>query len=97
VLTLLSLTFFEKSVSIAQLMGMKFYLNKFAKVDNLENYTWGTVLLLNKEYTDFLEKTEGTDPDFPGIDFTGGAGGKKIAGVNAARVQESDDNNNDII
>jgi hypothetical protein len=39
------------------------------------------VLALNKEYTDFLESTEGLDPDFPGMDFSGN--GKKVSGTNA--------------
>ena len=47
-------------------------------------YSLGTVLALNKEYTDFLESTEGADPDFPGLDFSGG--GKKVTGINATQV-----------
>jgi hypothetical protein len=39
------------------------------------------VLALNKEYTNFLESTEGLDPDFPGMDFSGN--GKKVSGTNA--------------
>ena len=39
------------------------------------------MLALNKEYTNFLESTEGLDPDFPGMDFSGN--GKKVSGTNA--------------
>ena len=51
-------------------------------MDNIEEYSLGTVLALNKEYTNFLESTEGLDPDFPGMDFSGN--GKKVSGTNAA-------------
>ena len=83
-------------------MGIKFYLNKFAKVDNIEEYSLGTVLALNKEYTNFLESTEGLDPDFPGMDFSGN--GKKVSGTNATIAQSrgakgmegiNNNNNND--
>lgn len=62
-------------------------------MDNLEEYTLGTVLLLNKEYSDFLESSGGVDPDFPGMDFSGG--GKKVNGQNAALSEVNDDNTND--
>lgn len=51
-------------------------------MDNIEGYSLGTVLALNKEYTNFLESTEGLDPDFPGMDFSGN--GKKVSGTNAS-------------
>lgn len=50
-------------------MQLKFYLNKFLKVDNIENYTLGALKELENTYEDFKEKTEGIDPDFPGITF----------------------------
>ena len=82
-------TSFEKSVSIAQLMGIKFYLNKFARLDNLEGYSLGTVLELNKEYNKFLEDSGGLDPDFPGIDF--GGQGKKVEGQNKSQIENEGD------
>ena len=65
-------------------MDLKFYLNKFVKVDNIEHYslkTWGE---LRKKYESFLEKSEGIDPDFPMMKFGGEGNGKgqKIKGVN---------------
>lgn len=61
-------------------MDLKFYLNKFLKVDNIENYTLNTLSKLREKYEKFLEKTEGLDPDFPNIDFSGGKKGKKLKG-----------------
>lgn len=46
-------------------MELKFYLNKFLKVDNIENYTLATLEELRKVYERFTDKTEGFDPDFP--------------------------------
>lgn len=61
-------------------MDLKFYLNKFAKVDNIEHYTLNTVLLLKKSYENFLEKSEGHDPEFPLMEFGGGKNkGTKIS------------------
>ena len=45
-------------------MELKFYLNKFLKVDNIEGYTIGALEELRKSYDRFLEKS-GFDPDFP--------------------------------
>jgi len=53
-------------------------------------------MLLNKEYTNFLEKTDGIDPDFPGVDFSGK--GKAVNGENKAKVtgdSSEDDNSSD--
>lgn len=50
-------------------MQLKLYLNKFLKVDNIENYTLNELKDLEDAYEDFKEKTEGIDPDFPGITF----------------------------
>lgn len=75
-------------------MDLKFYLNKFLKVDNIENYTLKTLIQLRKCYEDFLEKSEGTDPDFPMIDF-GGKKGKKIKGRNAFSVRDEADIENE--
>lgn len=61
-------------------MDLKFYLNKFLKVDNIENYTLKTLFKLRECYEKFLENSEGSDPDFPLINF--GKKGKKIKGKN---------------
>ena len=69
-------------------MDLKFYLNKFIKVDGIENYTLKSLRELQKRYEDYLEKTEGSDPDFPMMTFGGKAGGKKVKGRNAASESE---------
>ena len=46
-------------------MDLKFYLNKFIKVDNIEGYTLKALKELQTCYENYLEKTEGSDPDFP--------------------------------
>ena len=61
-------------------MGLKLYLNKFLKVDNIELYTYPELVALKKEYEKVLESSEGVDPDFPTYIF--GGGGKKIGGTN---------------
>lgn len=61
-------------------MGLKLYLNKFLKVDNIESYTFSELMTLKKEYEKVLEGSEGIDPDFPTYVF--GGGGKKIGGTN---------------
>lgn len=53
-------------------MELKFYLNKFLKVDNIEGYTLGTLEELRKSYDRFLEKS-GFDPDFPMLALGSGA------------------------
>ena len=50
-------------------MDLKFYLNKFLKVDNIEQYTMKYLNQLKKCYDEFLEKSQGQDPDFPMINF----------------------------
>ena len=72
-------------------MDLKFYLNKFAKVDNIENYTLKSIRELQKCYETYLDKTEGTDPDFPMTTFGGKGGGEKIKGKNAVQVREESD------
>ena len=73
-------------------MALKFYLNKYAKVDNIENYTLGTLKILQGEYQKFLEQSDGVDPDFPMFNF----GGKetKIKGTNKALIDDDNENNN---
>ena len=61
-------------------MELKFYLNKFLKVDNIEGYTLDALDELRKSYDKFIEKS-GFDPDFPMLALGGGAsepGGEKI-------------------
>jgi len=67
-------------------MNLKFYLNKFLKVDNIENYTLKFIYELRLAYDDFLESTKGSDPDFPMVDF--GDKGKSVKGVNKAKVED---------
>ena len=71
-------------------MGLKFYLNKYAKVDNIENYSLKALKILRDEYVKFLEDSEGIDPDFPMFTF-GGNGGKgetKIKVQNKAALED---------
>lgn len=61
-------------------MELKFYLNKFLKVDNIEGYTLSTLEELRKVYERFTDKTEGFDPDFPMMSVGGKEGkGQTIA------------------
>lgn len=69
-------------------MDLKFYLNKFIKVDGIEHYTLRCLKELQKRYEDYLEKTEGSDPDFPMMTFGGSKGSKKVKGRNAAAEDE---------
>lgn len=51
-------------------MDLKLYLNKFLKVDNIEQYSMKSLLALKDSYNKFLEKSEGKDPDFPLMTFS---------------------------
>ena len=78
-------------MTIAQLMDLKFYLNKLVKVDAIENYTLSTLLSLKSTYDKFLEESDGFDPDFPNTSHNVGKKGKKVKGVNKwAGTEESD-------
>lgn len=66
-------------------MELKFYLNKFLKVDNIEHYGLGTLFKLRDTYDKFIETSKGTDPDFPLIDF--GDKGQTIQGVNKVQAE----------
>lgn len=68
-------------------MDLKFFLNKFAKVDNIEGYTLKSLNALKDRYQDYMDSTEGMDPDFPMITF-GGDRGKKIKGRKADSGEE---------
>jgi hypothetical protein len=65
-------------------MQLKFYLNKFLKADGIENYTLDTLVKLKEAYSDFIEDSDGGDPDFPLISFN--TKGKKIKGKNIHQV-----------
>ena len=52
-------------------MDLKFYLNKFLKADGIEGYTLSSLKALRECYENFLDTTEGTDPDFPLLNFGG--------------------------
>ena len=71
-------------------MGLKLYLNKFLKVDNIEYYTFSELMTLKKEYEKVMEESEGVDPDFPM--FTFGGKGKKISGTNIHTLTKHVDN-----
>ena len=70
-------------------MDLKFYLNKFLKVDNIENYTLKTLIKLRECYEAFLENSDGVDPDFPTLNF--GKKGKKVKGRNIMSVLSEDE------
>lgn len=61
-------------------MDLKFYLNKFLKVDRVEEYTLKTLIKLREVYEDFLQQSDGVDPDFPMLNF-GGKGMQKLKGI----------------
>lgn len=61
-------------------MDLKFYLNKFLKVDRIEDYTLKTLVKLREVYEDFLQRSEGVDPDFPMLNF-GQKGMQKLKGI----------------
>lgn len=67
-------------------MDLKFYLNKFLKADGIEGYTLSSLKALRECYKNFLDTTEGTDPDFPLLNF-GGKKGQRLKGISAAQRQ----------
>jgi hypothetical protein len=72
-------------------MDLKFYLNKYAKIDNIENYTLSTLKILKENYLKFLEDSGGIDPDFPNFSFGGNNGETKIKGQNKASLEEQEE------
>lgn len=70
-------------------MELKFYLNKFCKVDNIENYTLNSLMTIREKYSEFLDSSEGYDPDFPMSNFGDGKKGKKVAGTNIHQIEET--------
>jgi len=71
-------------------MGLKLYLNKFLKVDNIEYYTFSELMVLKKEYEKIIENSEGIDPDFPTYVFGGGIG-KKVGGTNIHTLTKNEE------
>ena len=67
-------------------MDLKFYLNKFLKADGIEGYTLSSLKALRECYENFLDTPEGTDPDFPLLNF-GGKKGQRLKGISAAQRQ----------
>lgn len=80
-------------MSTALLMDLKFYLNKLLKVDNIENYTLKDLNTLKKTYENFLERSDGHDPDFPTVGFGDKTKGEKVKGINKAQISEDEDSN----
>ena len=78
-------------------MYLKLFLNKVVKVDNIENYSLDSLIKLQEEYENFLERSEGYDPDFPmtGLGGNNKKGKKtmKVGGTNAFAL--FDENNPD--
>jgi hypothetical protein len=56
------------------------------KVDSIEHYSISSLFKMKDVYEDFMEKTEGLDPDFPMIDF--GNKGQTIKGKNKVQAIE---------
>lgn len=73
-------------------MQLKLYLNKFLKVDNIEQYSLGALTLLRNAYDEFLKQSKGSDPDFPLINFGGNDGEQdmKFSRKNNKVVREDD-------
>lgn len=50
-------------------MKIKFNLNKYCKLDNIENYSMDTIRTMQEVYEEYLKDTDGVDIDFPGFTF----------------------------
>lgn len=50
-------------------MKIKFNLNKYCKLDNIEKYSMDTIREMQKVYEEYLKDTDGVDIDFPGFKF----------------------------
>ena len=74
-------------------MGLKFYLNKYVKADNIENYSLSSLKVLQEEYLKFLEESGGIDPDYPLFNFGGKNNETKIKGTNKAMLDEENGEN----
>lgn len=71
-------------------MDLKFYLNKFLKVDNIEGYTYRSLIAMKSCYDSFIAKSGGHDPDFPMSNF-GEDKGTRVGGVNIHRINEGEE------
>ena len=66
-------------------MALKFYLNKFLKVDNIEQYSLTQLVELKNTYQEFID-----DPDFPMTTFGDGKG-KNVSGTNVHTITKPTD------
>ena len=71
-------------------MALKFYLNKFLKVDNIEQYSLTQLVELKNTYQEFIDDSEGYDPDFPMTTFGDGKG-KNVSGTNVHTITKPTD------
>ena len=62
--------------------GNKKWGSKIAK----KSKTASLCLKLRDNYDKFLEKNEGSDPDFPGLEFNGGKNGQRLSGQSKYRA-----------
>lgn len=63
------MTSFEKSLNTIQLAQLKFSLNKFAKIDNIDDYSLPFVNQMKELYDKYIKDSEGVDIDFPEFKF----------------------------
>lgn len=51
-------------------MNIKYFLNKIAKYDNIEDYYYYTCIKLYEDYKERLKESEGIDLDYPDFKIT---------------------------
>lgn len=56
------------SIKTIDLLRKKFYLEKYAKLHNIEQYTLNYINKMWDVYCDYIDKNKGKDIDYP--DFT---------------------------
>lgn len=52
-------------MKITNLLQKKLFLEKYAKMHNIEQYTWNYITKYWEIYVEFIEKNEGKDLDYP--------------------------------
>lgn len=57
------------SLKTTNLLHLKLYLNKYAKYDNIDNYTLSSLREMESEYREYLKNNKGYDVSFPGLKF----------------------------
>lgn len=57
------------SLTTTNLLTIKFYLEKYAKLRNLESYTLTYIYELWDMYKDYLKNNKNTDIEFPGYNI----------------------------